>query len=90
MLLVQSERGAELLEQIKEKLVLKPVSLEEASAQNSAMLKSLQPNARRQEALDAIRAGKIAECAVWFAPQKPSFAERLRAVASGAKHKFIK
>ena len=90
VILVQSERGAKLLEQIQEHLVLKPVSLEGASAQNNAMLMTSQPNAKRQEALEVIRAGKIAECAAWFVPRKPSFIERFRALASRVIHKFIK
>ena len=88
VVLVQSERGAALFEHIKEQLVLKPVSLEETSAQNRAMLKTSQPNAKRQETLDMIRAGKMAECAAWFIPPKPSFAQRIRSFARRTIHKL--
>lgn len=90
VVLVQSECGAALFEHIKEQLVLKLVSLEETSAQNSAMLKTSQPNAKRQETLDMIRAGKMAECAAWFIPPKPSFAQRIRSFARRAIHKLKK
>lgn len=62
VILVQSERGAELLKQISEQLVLKPVTPEEASLQNQAMLKSSAPNAQQPEILDLIKTGRIAEC----------------------------
>lgn len=62
VILVQSERGVELLEQISEQLVLKPVTPEEASLQNQAILKSSAPNAQQPEILDLIKMGRIAEC----------------------------
>jgi hypothetical protein len=78
MVLVQSERGAALLQSISAQLVVKPVTLEEASRQNGAMLKIAQPNARRTEALEKIRAGEIRECEGWFAPAKPSALQQVR------------
>lgn len=78
VVLVQSERGAELLRSISAQLVVKSVTLEEASRQNGAMLKTAQPNARRTEALEKIRAGEIRECEGWFAPAKPSALQQVR------------
>lgn len=55
IVLVQSNRGAELIEQIAAQLVLKEVSLEEASRENGAMLEVAKLNIKRQEVLRRIR-----------------------------------
>lgn len=78
VVLVHSSLGTELLSRIRDMLVLKEVALEEASRQNQAMLKSAIPNERRLSALDLIKAGRIADCELWFATPKLTFAGRLR------------
>lgn len=78
VVLVQSLRGATLLERISERLVLKQVTLEEASRQNSSMVKSLTPNPERRNALQQIIEGKIEDYQVWFAKTEfPSLMRRL-------------
>jgi coenzyme F420-reducing hydrogenase beta subunit len=81
VVLVQSEAGAAVLSQIRPRLVVKEVSLEEASCQNQAMLKTAALNERRDEAFGLIRDGKIGECISLLPvpkPVKPSLLRRLR------------
>ena len=90
VVLVQSNRGAELIEQIAAQLVLKEVSLEEASRQNQAMLKTSQPNTRRTEALKTIRDGQIEDCASWFLSEKPTIAQQVRRAVDGILRRLRK
>ena len=63
VVLVQSRQGRALLEQISDRLVLKPVTLEEAARQNPALLRSAPMHSARAEMLAEIRSGNFAECA---------------------------
>lgn len=81
VVLAQSQQGATLLEQISNQLILKPVTLEEASRQNPAMLKASPNHPKRTEALDLIRTGTFEECAAWFLPAKPTVLQRIRGFA---------
>lgn len=83
VVLVQSQRGAELLQSIANRMVLKPVTLEEASRQNGAMLKAAQSNPRRTEAFALIRAGQIGECESWFIPTKQTITQKVRRMVGG-------
>lgn len=83
VVLVQSRRGQALLERISDQLVLKPVTLEETSRQNPAMLKTSQPNTSRVEALAKIRDGQFGDCESWFVPVKPSIVQRARRTVGG-------
>lgn len=85
VLLCQSDRGAGLLKGISEKLILKEVTLEEASQYNKSMLTSSPPNPKRQNALDAIRKGKIAECEGWFLSTKRTLVQKLLFLANKLK-----
>lgn len=78
VVLVQSNQGAKLFSQIEDQLVLKAVSLEDASQQNQAMLKSFPSSEGRQEALAVMREGRITDCEKWFAPKTPSLAVRVK------------
>lgn len=78
VLLVHSMKGRELLNRISGRLVLKEVTLEEASQENGAMIKATKSNEHRHEALARIREGHIAECTAWFKPQKLSASKRIR------------
>ena len=86
VLLVQSKRGAELLDQISNRLMLKEVSCEEASRQNPAMIKTSAPNDRRQSTLALIQKGRFAECEKLFAAPKRSyvqmFLQRIKALVN--------
>ena len=78
VVLVQSDRGAELLQKLADRLVIRSVSLEEASRQNQAMLKVSAPATQRQDALALIKEGRIAECEKWFVEKKPSLGVRAK------------
>ena len=90
VVLVQSEKGAALLEAIRERLVLKEVSLEDASAQNPAMIRTTPVSPRRAEALQKIREGQMEACGAWFVPPKRSFSKRLRLLAGRVVRKIMK
>lgn len=78
VVLVQSDRGAELLQKLADRLAIRSVSLEEASRQNQAMLKVSAPATQRTDALARIKEGKIAECEQWFVEKKPSLGDRAK------------
>ena len=78
VVLVQSDRGAELLQKLADRLVIQSVSLEEASRQNQAMLKASLPNNRRRDALVLIKEGRIAGCEKWFVEKRPSIVNRAK------------
>ena len=80
-ILVQSQRGAEMLQSIADYLVLKPVTPEEISRQNGAMLKASPSHAKRNQALALIRAGEIQKCESWFMPAEVSTMQRIRRLA---------
>lgn len=77
VLLVQSNHGAELLAQIGEQLVLKEVTLEQTSRENTAMLRVSKSNERRRDVLTLIREGRIAACKAWFETPKLTFMGKL-------------
>ena len=54
VLLVQSDKGKHFLNKIKDRLILKEVSLAEASRENPAMIKVFTPHSKRVEALELI------------------------------------
>lgn len=78
VLLVHSPKATQLLESISNILMLKEVSLEEASAQNPAMIQCSQPKERRAEAFSLIRNGQIAACRAWFSVPAPSATVRIK------------
>lgn len=78
VILCHTAIGRELLERISGRLTMKPVTLEEASRQNSAMLVAAKPNERRTEALELIARGDIGACADWFRLRKETAAQKLR------------
>ena len=77
VVLVHSQQGKRHLEQISDQLLLKPVTQEEASYENPAMLVSLAVQENRQEALKQIRSGNIGQCEAWFPKHKTSAPKRL-------------
>lgn len=85
VILCQSARGAELLNEITENLILREVRLEEASQYNSSILTSSPANPKRQTALDTIKKGNIAECEGWFQPPKRTLMQKLRLLANKLK-----
>lgn len=78
VVLIQSDRGQALWTQLVDCLACRPVSLEEASRQNPAMLISSKPAADREAILERIRNGSIADCAELFRQKPPSLIRRIR------------
>lgn len=87
VVLVQTERGAEVMDGLQDRLVQKPVTLEEASQQNRAMLNPMPPNPLRTEALAYIRTGRISDCKKWFVSSKPTIAQKARNVVRRIIHR---
>lgn len=75
--LVQSRRGKEIFDLIKKYCVVQTVSLEEASAQNQAILKSSPSNARRAEILQLARSGAFERCKELFATPQGSLGKKI-------------
>ena len=82
VILCQSIRGTELLSEISDKLIVKKVTLEEASRYNVSMLASSTPDPRRQDTIDTIIRGDIAKCESLFRPSRHTLAQKLRIVVS--------
>lgn len=78
LVLIQSDRGAAVWKDIEDRLIAKQVTLEEASRENPAMLRTSQPHPRREEALEMIASGKIGECEGWFLTPKTTLAQRIK------------
>jgi coenzyme F420-reducing hydrogenase beta subunit len=83
LVLVQSPRGEALWTRIRERLVVKPVSLEEACAQNPSIYRASPAAAGRAEVLAQIRAGGLDRCAGLFAPAEPMLLQKIRRRVSG-------
>ena len=77
VVLVHSLRGVELIDNIREDLELKQVTLEEASQQNPAMIKASKANDKREDTFALIRNGEIEKCSEWFVPRKRSVIRKL-------------
>lgn len=78
VVLVQSDKGNTLWNEIKNNLVFKEVTLEQASQQNPSMLKPSKAKENREEVLAMIRSGRIEECAELFETKKVSYVARLK------------
>ena len=91
LVLVQSKLGEIVMEQIRERLVIKPVTLEEASRQNPAMVRPAAVQNRRPEALEQIRLGGIGTCESWFpaaaSPEKRTLRTRVRLLLGRIRRK---
>ncbi len=80
VVLVQSDKGRRALECIKDRLVMMPVSLSDASKYNPAILKPFPAHEKKEEAFGLIKNGKIAECEKWFKMPKKSIISRAKNV----------
>lgn len=89
VVLIQSEKGRELWDSIKDRIKFKEVTLEQASQQNPSMLQASKANKKRDVALDKIRNGKIADCENLFVVQKPSVMNRVKNKMSRLYHKTL-
>lgn len=71
VMILQSDKGKDMFEQIKGRIVYKEVSLEETSLQNPSLLVSSRLKENRQEVLEQIKQGKIGECKELFKTKEP-------------------
>ena len=78
VILVQSEKGDRLWQNIQHKITVKPVTLEQSSKQNPSMLVSSKANSNRQKALQLISGGNISQCNQFFIQAKPSLTNRIK------------
>ena len=88
LVLVQSDRGKRIWSEIKEKMVTKEVSLEEASKENSSILVSSASDKKREEVLMLIKSGKIGEISRMLSVQKKSLIIRLKNKVNYFKYRY--
>lgn len=77
VVLIQSARGAEIIENIKDKLVVEAVTLEDAAKYNQAMLKVAQPTEYRTEVLACIKKGDFNKCEKLISVQKNGIIKKI-------------
>ena len=94
VVLVQSAKGASIFDQIANRLVVKSVTLEEASRQNQAMVKAMTHSVQRQETLRLIKDGKITDCGTLLfdsaQQRKTSVFGKLRLLINRIKRKLLR
>lgn len=78
VVLIQSEKGKSLWNEIGDRITFKEVSLEQASQQNLSMLNASKAKPNRNAVLDEIREGHIGECEKLFIQPKPSVMNRIK------------
>lgn len=78
VVLVHTPSAEKLWRDIEPKIKSKEVTLEQASRQNQAMLKSAKANRDGKLALRKIKDGKIGACEEFFKIQKPTFFTRIK------------
>ena len=78
VVLIQSEKGQALWNEISDKIKFKEVALEQASQQNPSMLMTSKANPKREEVLKQIREGHIEECENLFVQPKISMVDRIK------------
>lgn len=88
VVLIQSENGRALWNEISDKIKFKEVTLEQASRQNPSMLMSSKANPKREEVLNQIRAGRIDECESLFVQPKISMVDRIKVKIKRLLRKF--
>lgn len=77
VLLIQSPRGSEVITRIENQLVLREVSLEEASRENRAMLSAFQLHPNWPKAFRLILDGRIENCRTNFFTETPTLLQKL-------------
>lgn len=78
VVLIQSDKGKSLWNEIGDKITFREVSLEQASQQNLSMLNTSKAKPNRNHVLDEIREGHIDECEKLFVQPKPSVMNRIK------------
>ncbi|MBE6730268.1 MAG: 4Fe-4S dicluster domain-containing protein [Ruminococcaceae bacterium] len=90
LVFLNSDSGRKVFEKISGRICFKEVSEADALAQNSAVINSIKPNPRREEAFELIRNGNIALCENWFKEKKPSLIKRVISRAKRIVKRIIK
>ena len=78
VVLIHSSNGAELFDRAMIAGIVRPVTLEQASSQNRAILISSRSNCYREEALNAIRNGDFEKCEEMIRLKKDNFMTKIK------------
>lgn len=89
VVLIQSEKGKRLWEEIKGKIKYKQVTLEQASQYNPSMLVASKAKQNREDVLERIRMGRISSCEELFVQKAPSFSDRVKGKISRVIHRIM-
>ena len=90
VVLIQSEKGKRLWEEIKGKIKYKQVTLEQASQYNPSMLVASKAKQNREDVLERIGTGRISSCEELFVQPPPSFFDRVKGKISRVVHSIMK
>ena len=90
VVLIQSEKGRSLWERISSEMVVRKVTLDEASEQNQAMIQKFALNDRHGDALTLIKEGRIAECEKWFLTENPPVSMRVKCLLKHLLYKLVR
>lgn len=89
VVLLQSEKGKKLWDEIKDKIKCKQVTLEQASQYNPSMLVASKAKSNREDVLERIRMGEISSCEELFVQKAPSFSDRVKGKISRVVHSIM-
>lgn len=89
VVLLQSEKGKRLWEEIKNKIKYKQVTLEQASQYNPSMLLASKAKQNREEVLERIRIGQIGSCEELFVQKAPSLSSRVKGKIGRMLHSIL-
>lgn len=78
LVLVQSCKGRDLFDALSSQLIVKPVTLTQASAQNPSLLRVSSASPLRSQIMSLALAGDFSACARLIAPSAPSAAQRIK------------
>ena len=78
VVLIQSEKGKSFWNKISDNIMFKEVSIEQASQQNSSMLRPSKVNVKRHIALSKIKEGNIGGCEELFITHQLPFLVRIK------------
>lgn len=88
VILLHSEKGKKLWEEIMDNLIFKQVTLEQASKYNPSMLSASKAKDNRENVLEAIKNARIGDCASLFVQKPPSFIGKVKRKVNNIIHKI--
>lgn len=89
LVLVQSEAGQRIFEQIRNICTVNEVMPEQAAKQNPSMLFSSKANRRRTDVLKAVRNGDFEICRAILVPDEDGFFVKIKRKVSHFLHSII-